>query len=420
MTGQTTEIQTAAADARAASHILAAAPGSQRTDAILAIATGLRAHVSEILAANERDLEAGRDKSLPASFIDRLALNEERVEDMALAVEAIAAQSDPIGSVETEWIRPNGIRVAKERIPLGVVAVIYEARPNVTSDAAALALRSGNAIILKGGSDASHSNQIIGEIVMRAVESAGLHSASVQVLTDVSRDGIRELLTYEEYIDVVIPRGGEGLIRYVSEHSRIPVLKHYKGVCHVYVDRAADFDMALDIVHNGKVQRPSVCNSVETVLVHEDIAEDFLHKLYARLNADDVQIHACERSRQILGDVVSPASDEDWHAEYLSLDIALKVVSSLEDAVEHIQHYGSNHTDAIVTDSVTAAQKFRSKVQSGCVMVNVSTRFADGGQLGLGAEIGISTSKLHAYGPMGAEGLTTTHFVVTGSGQIRS
>jgi glutamate-5-semialdehyde dehydrogenase len=419
MTDDRTEIQRAAAESQAASHILASVPGSQRTDAILRIADGLREHASDILAANEEDLAAGREKGLTDAFIDRLALSEDRIEEMAQAVEAIASQSDPIGSVEAEWIRPNGLRVGKERIPLGVVAVIYEARPNVTSDAAALALRSGNAIILKGGSDASNSNRVIGEIVIRAVEAAGLHPASVQVLTDVSREGIAELLTYDEYIDVVIPRGGEGLIRYVAEHSRIPVLKHYKGVCHVYVERAADQEMAKNIVINGKVQRPSVCNAVETLLVHADVADEFLHTLFAQLDADNVQIHGCERTRQILGDEVGPASEEDWHAEYLSLDLAVRVVDSLDEAVDHIQQYGSDHTDAIVTDSVEAAQRFRSRVQSGCVMVNASTRFADGGQLGLGAEIGISTSRLHAYGPMGVEGLTTTHFVVTGNGQIR-
>lgn len=412
-------IEERAQAARAAGRILASTSGAQRTAAILAIAAGLRTEKARILEANEEDLKRGRDKGLTDAFLDRLALSEDRIEGMARAVEEIAAQSDPIGSVDEEWIRPNGLRVARERIPLGVVAVIYEARPNVTSDAAALALRSGNAIILKGGSDAASSNAAVGAVVSEAIATAGLPGTSVQVLTTTDRQEIADLLKLDEWIDVVIPRGGEGLIRYVAENSRIPVIKHYKGVCHIYVDAVADIPMARDIVFNAKVSRPSVCNAVESLLVHRDIATRALPEIAAALTNSGVTLHGCARTRAILGDAVLEATEADWHAEYLSLDLAIRVVDDIDEAIEHIARYGSDHTEAIITRDILAAQHFRRRVQSSCVVVNASTRFADGGQLGLGAEIGISTSRLHAYGPMGAEGLTTTRFVVTGEGQTR-
>lgn len=412
-------IEERAQAARAAGRILASTSGAQRTEAILAIAAGLRTEKARILEANEEDLKRGRDKGLTDAFLDRLALSEDRIEGMARAVEEIAAQSDPIGSVDEEWIRPNGLRVARERIPLGVVAVIYEARPNVTSDAAALALRSGNAIILKGGSDAASSNAAVGAVVSEAIATAGLPGTSVQVLTTTDRQEIADLLKLDEWIDVVIPRGGEGLIRYVAENSRIPVIKHYKGVCHIYVDAVADIPMARDIVFNAKVSRPSVCNAVESLLVHRDIATRALPEIAAALTKSGVTLHGCARTRAILGDAVLEATEADWHAEYLSLDLAIRVVDDIDEAIEHIARYGSDHTEAIITRDILAAQHFRRRVQSSCVVVNASTRFADGGQLGLGAEIGISTSRLHAYGPMGAEGLTTTRFVVTGEGQTR-
>lgn len=414
-----TKIEETARAARAAGRTLASTSGAQRTDAILAIATGLRAQRERILKANAEDLERGRTRGLTDAFLDRLALSDERIEGMARAVEEIAAQSDPIGAVDEEWIRPNGLRVARERIPLGVVAIIYEARPNVTSDAAALALRSGNAIILKGGSDAASSNAAVGAVVSEAIAKAGLPATSVQVLTTSDRQEIADLLKLDEWIDVVIPRGGEGLIRYVAENSRIPVIKHYKGVCHIYVDAVADIEMARDIVFNAKVSRPSVCNAVETLLVHRDIAARALPVIATLLNESKVTLHGCARTLAILGDTVEPATEADWHAEYLSLDLAVRVVDDIDEAIEHISTYGSDHTEAIITRDILAAQHFRRRVQSSCVVVNASTRFADGGQLGLGAEIGISTSRLHAYGPMGAEGLTTTRFVVTGEGQTR-
>ena len=414
-----TSILDSAKAARAAGRLVAATSGATRTAALHLIAKGLRENTASIVAANARDLEAGRAKGLDASFLDRLMLNEARIEGMAKAVEEIAAQNDPIGMVESETIRPTGIRVARERIPLGVVAVIYEARPNVTSDAAALAIRSGNAVILKGGSDASYSNEAVGKVVSKAIADAGLPAESVQVLITKERSELTEMLKLDAYIDVVIPRGGEGLIRFVTEHSRIPVIKHFKGVCHVYFDRAADFDMAREIIINAKTQRPSVCNTAETLLVHQDIAEDILPLVAEDLQARGVTLHGCAETQRILGDRVVPATDDDWAEEYLSLDLAVRVVPNIDEAITHIQRWNSDHTEAIISNDIRATQEFRARVQSSCVMINASTRFADGGELGLGAEIGISTSRLHAYGPMGAEGLTTLRFVVTGQGQVR-
>lgn len=408
-----------ATESRAASRILAATSGAQRTAALHAMAKGLRDNVDKIVEANKLDLDAGKEAGLEPSFIDRLMLNKERVNAMATAVDEIAAQTDPIGSADSSIVMPNGLRVTRERIPLGVVAVIYEARPNVTSDAAALALRSGNSIILKGGSAARNSNAAVGKVVTEAIKSTGLPSASVTVLTTRDRAEIGELLTLDDLIDVVIPRGGEGLIRFVAKASHIPVIKHYKGVCHLYLDKDADADMALAMALNTKVQRPSVCNTVETMLVHKDAAERLLPPIIKELQSQGVTIHGCERTQK-LGENIVAATESDWEAEYLSLDIAIRVVDDIDSAIDHIQRYNSDHTEAIISDNIGATKHFRSRIQSACVMINASTRFADGGQLGLGAEIGISTSRLHAYGPMGAEGLTTLRFVVEGEGQIRA
>lgn len=413
------DIRQTATDSREASRILAATSGAQRTATLHAIAQGLRDHSAKIIQANKLDLEAGKDAGLEPSFMDRLMLNDDRIEAMALAVEEIAAQTDPIGSADSSIVLANGLRVTRERIPLGVIAVIYEARPNVTSDAAALAIRSGNAIILKGGSAARNSNAAVGEVVSNAIAASGLPKASVTVLTTRDRSEITELLKLDDLIDVVIPRGGEGLIRFVAENSRIPVIKHYKGVCHLYLDKDADADMAKAIAINGKVQRPSVCNTVETLLVHQAAAEKLLPSILQELQDNGVTIHGCERTQKLGKDIV-PATESDWEAEYLSLDIAVRVVDDIDAAIAHIQRYNSDHTEAIISDDIRATQTFRNRIQSSCVMINASTRFADGGQLGLGAEIGISTSRLHAYGPMGAEGLTTLRFVVEGQGQVRS
>lgn len=413
------DIRQIARSAREASRVLAASSGAQRTATLHSIAHGLREATASIIEANKLDLAAGEKRGLDAAFLDRLMLNEARIEAMAVAVEEIAAQNDPIGTVESEIVRPNGLRVARERIPLGVVAVIYEARPNVTSDAAALAIRSGNSIILKGGSDASHSNRAIGDVVSAAITKSGLPGAAVSVLTTKDRSEINEMLKLDDLIDVVIPRGGEGLIRFVAENSRIPVIKHYLGVCHVYIDAAADLEMARAIIVNAKVQRPSVCNTAETMLIHKDVAESILPPILKDLQDKNVTVHGCEETQRIGGKTIVAATEEDWGKEYLSLDLAVRVVDDLDAAIKHIQRYNSDHTEAIISDNIRATQEFRSRVQSSCVMINASTRFADGGELGLGAEIGISTSRLHAYGPMGAEGLTTLRFVVTGTGQTR-
>lgn len=417
-TATATDVLTLAKRAKRASRAVAALSPAQRTAGLVAIAGELRTRTEEILAANALDLEAGRAKGLADSFLDRLALSADRIDGMARAVEEVAAQQDPIGALESQWIRPNGLRVGRMRIPLGVICVIYEARPNVTSDAAALALRAGNAILLKGGSDARNSNRAVGVAVSAGLASAGLPPDAVIVLADSPREDIATLLRLDEQIDLVIPRGGEGLIRFVAENSRIPVVKHYKGVCHVFVDQAADLDKAEAIVVNGKVSRPSVCNSVETVLVHRAIADAAVPRLAAALMAEGVTIHGCEDTCRLVPDAVA-ATEEDWHEEYLSLDVAMRVVDDFDTAADHIAAYGSDHTEAIITEHIGTAERFTREILSSCVMVNASTRFADGGQLGLGAEIGISTSKVHAYGPMGAEGLTTTRFVVLGDGQVR-
>jgi glutamate-5-semialdehyde dehydrogenase len=339
---------------------------------------------------------------------------------MADAVDDITAMPDLLGRIERAETRPNGLQVARMRIPLGVVLMIYESRPNVTADAGALCLKAGNAVILRGGSEAFHSNRAIGRAIAAGLESAGVPPRAVQVVGNTDRASIELLLQRDDDIDLVIPRGGEGLIRFVAETSKIPVVRHYKGVCHVYVDAAADLDMALAICENAKVQRPSVCNAAETLLVHRDVAAAFVPGLVARLTDRGVEVRGDERVRELGGAAVVAATEDDWYAEYLALTVAVRVVDDLGAAVAHIETYGSNHTEAIVTGDDAAAERFLNEIQSSTVVVNASTRFADGGELGLGAEIGISTTKLHAYGPMGAEGLTTTKFVVRGTGQIRT
>jgi len=405
--------------ARDASRVLGRTSGGRRTDALRAIARALRDQRSTILEANARDVERAREHGLADAFIDRLMLNPNRVEAMARAVDEIASQDDPLGRIESTSIRPNGLQVGRMRCPLGVIAVIYEARPNVTSDAAALSLRTGNAILLKGGRDASASNHAIGEIIQAALRASELPSASVQVITSEDRASIAELLTYDDLIDVAIPRGGEGLIRFVSEHARVPVIKHYKGVCHVYLHEDAEIERSIALVVNAKVSRPSVCNALECLLVHAAAAPRLLPAIAKALREHEVTIHGCDRTVEVLGTSTPVNLCEEWGTEYLSLDIAIRVVDDLGAAIDHIDTFGSGHTEAIISDSVAATRRFVNEVQSSCVMVNASTRFADGGELGLGAEIGISTSKLHAYGPMGAEGLTTTRFVVSGDGHIR-
>jgi glutamate-5-semialdehyde dehydrogenase len=407
--------------AQAAVPHLAQASPAQRDRVLLHAAAALTRVTSTLLDANAADVERARAAELSEPFIDRLRLSEERIAAMAGALREVAALPGPLGRLEDVSERPNGLRVGRMRIPLGVIAIIYEARPNVTSDATGLCLKTGNAVMLKGGSHARHSNQAITDVLRHSLAQCDLPPSAVTLL-GTDREQLVELLKLDEQIDLVIPRGGEGLIRFVAEHSRIPVLKHYKGVCHVYLDEAADESMAVAIVENAKVQRPSVCNAMETLLVHAAIAPTLLEPVAQRLVELGVTLHGCERTRAYLegsGLSVEPATDDDYHAEYLSLDLAVRVVDDMDQAIEHIRAFGSSHTEAIVTNDYRQAMAFVSRVDSAVVLINASTRFADGGELGLGAEIGISTTKIHAFGPMGLEELTSRKFVVFGDGQVR-
>ncbi len=416
---EATDIAKLARDAKAAGRLVAKAGAERRTAALHAIADAVDARARAIIAANAEDIAAAKNNGLSAPMIDRLLLDEKRVAKIANAVREIAALPDPVGQAVKEWTRPNGLKIARRRIPLGVIAIIYESRPNVTTDAAALCLRAGNATILRGGSEAFRSNRALMEAVAAGLEAAGLPPTAVQLVPTTDRAAMAELLTRDEEIDLVIPRGGEQLIRFVAERSRIPVIKHYRGNCHVFVERTADPGMALEICYNSKVQRPGVCNAAETILVDEAIAHSFLPQLAERLGRAGVELRGDERARTVVP-TLKPATDEDFAAEFLDLICAVGVVSGLGGAVRHIEKYGSSHTETIVTRDPDAAKRFTDEIDSSCVMVNASTRFADGGELGLGAEIGISTTRLHAYGPMGAEELTTTKFVVIGEGQTRN
>jgi glutamate-5-semialdehyde dehydrogenase len=409
-------IRSVAEAARAASRIIARATEDQRNQALLAIADTIEASAEDVLSANARDLAGATD--LAPAMIDRLTLSSERVGKLAMAVREIAGQPALIGRVEGIEVRPNGLQVSRVRIPLGVIAMIYEARPNVTTDAAALCLKAGNACILRGGREAIETNRALLRAVQAGLAAAELPPETVQLVPITDREAIADLVKLEDLIDLCIPRGGEGLIRFVAEHARVPVIKHYKGVCHVYVHAAADIEQALSIVRNAKVQRPGVCNAAETVLVDRAIAPMFLPRLVAELS--EVELRGDAEACEIVRGNMKLATEDDWSAEYLDLILAVRVVDDITAAVAHIERYGSNHTEAIVTTERAIAERFLHDVDSATVLVNASTRFADGGELGLGAEIGISTTRLHAYGPMGAEGLTTTKFVVRGTGQIRS
>jgi glutamate-5-semialdehyde dehydrogenase len=404
--------------ARAASRLLSRQPAAVRSSAIRQGAEELWARRHAILAANGDDVERARAAGLAPAMLDRLRLTEARLEAVGKAMAEVAAQPDPLGEIEHLERRPNGLEVGRMRIPLGVVLVIYESRPNVTADAAALCLRSGNAVILRGGSEALASNRAIGAALQAGLARAGVPGDAVLAVPTADRAALLELLRREEEIDLCVPRGGEGLIRFVAEHARIPVIKHYKGVCHVFIDRAADLEMAVRIAENAKVQRPGVCNAMETLLVDRPIAERALPLVAERLSGLGVELRGCPASRAIVP-AMKAATDEDWTTEYLDLVLSVRVVDDLEGAVDHIERYGSQHTEAIVTTDYGRARRFLASVNSAVVVVNASTRFADGGELGLGAEIGISTSKIHSYGPMGARELTTTKFVVLGDGQVR-
>jgi glutamate-5-semialdehyde dehydrogenase len=403
---------------REAANQLVRVSSDQKNAALLSIAAGLEREAAFIKDQNRKDLVKADEKGLSAAMIDRLTVKDETIAAMVTGLKEVVGLGDPIGTMSPTWIRPNGLQVARMRIPLGVIGIIYESRPNVTVDAAGLCLKAGNAVILRGGSEAFHSNQALAQIIGRALSSTDLPPTSVQVVPVREREAVLALLKQEEFVDLIIPRGGEGLIRFVVENSKIPVLKHYKGVCHVYVDDDADFDMAREICFNAKVQRPGVCNSMETMLVHQAVAKEFLPRMARALAEAGVEIRGCEETCRILPDA-GKAQESDWPAEYLDLIIAVKVVEDMDQAMAHMTKYSSKHTEAIVTRNYDRAQRFVREVDSSVVLVNASTRFNDGGQLGLGAEIGISTSKLHAFGPMGLEELTTTKFVVQGNGQIR-
>lgn len=405
-------------NAKEAARALAAA-GSLKDKALLEMAGAIENGENEILAANARDVEAARKSGMSESLLDRLKLNHDRIYGMAQGIRSVAAQEDPIGSIVGGGVRPNGLKIEQVRVPLGVIGMIYEARPNVTADAAALCLKAGNAVILRGGKEAFLSNQCIAEIMRGALQQAGLPKDGIQLVQDTSRASSVEMMQLTEYLDVLIPRGGKGLIRSVVENSRVPVIETGAGNCHVYVDDSADIDMAANIIFNAKTSRPSVCNAIETVLVHQAIAETALPAIKARLDEKHVEIRGCERTRAILGGEIVPAAEEDWATEFLDFILAVKVVDSIDEAIDHIARYSSGHSEAIVTRSYESAQKFTERVDSAAVYVNASTRFTDGGEFGLGAEIGISTQKLHARGPMGVNQLTSTKFIISGSGQIR-
>lgn len=405
-------------NAKTASRTLAAA-GVLKDKALLAMAQAIESGESEILSANGQDLKGAKENGMSESLLDRLALNPVRIKGMARGIRSIAAQSDPIGIVIGGSVRPNGLKIEQVRVPLGVIGIIYEARPNVTADAAALCLKAGNAVILRGGREAIRSNTCVADIMRGAVEQAGLPSDCIQLVEDTSRASSVEMMQLTDYIDVLIPRGGKGLIQSVVQNSRVPVIETGSGNCHVYVDDTADIEMAAAIIFNAKTSRPSVCNAIETVLVHRDIAKKALPAIKARLDEKQVEIRGCEKTRAILGGSVVPATAEDWATEYLDYIIAVKVVDDIDDAIEHIAQYSSGHSEAIITKSYENAQKFTAQVDSAAVYVNASTRFTDGGEFGLGAEIGISTQKLHARGPMGVFELTSTKYIINGSGQIR-
>lgn len=411
-------IRRMARDAKQAAGVIGRCATAQKNQALTNMADLLEQQAETIFQENRKDLKRAGDAGLSDAMVDRLTVTQKTIAAMAAGLREVAATADPVGTLGETRVRPNGLRVSKMRIPLGVIGIIYESRPNVTIDAAGLCLKSGNAVILRGGSEALHSNRALAGIIGQALESVGLPAQAAQVVPTDDRMAINALLAQEEYVDLIIPRGGEGLIRFVVENSKIPVLKHYKGVCHVFVDHTADFQMAEDICYNAKVQRPGVCNALETLLVHEQVARDFLPAMARRFEMAGVQLRGCPKTCAILSDT-TPATDADWPEEYLDLILAVKVVDDMEDAMDHIARYGSNHTEAIVTSDYGRAHRFVREVDASVVLVNASTRFNDGGQLGLGAEMGISTSKLHAFGPMGLEDLTTQKFVVLGDGQIR-
>ncbi|MGZ3593266.1 MAG: glutamate-5-semialdehyde dehydrogenase [Syntrophales bacterium] len=408
-----------ARNAKKAATLLAHVSSDAKDKALLDMAEALTRHTGLLMKENAKDLEKAAQTGLSAAMTDRLVLNESTIEGIAKGLTEVACLPDPVGKVTSMWRRPNGLLVGRMRIPLGVIGIIYESRPNVTADAAALCLKSGNAVILRGGSEAINSNIAIAKILQGVLKNQAIPEEAIQVIPMTEREAVREMLQLEEYIDVIIPRGGEDLIRAVVNESKIPVIKHYKGVCHIFVDAGADIEMAIDICMNAKTQRPGVCNAMETLLVHQDIAGEFLPLIARHFKKAGVVLKGCDRTRQIVKNV-EQAKEGDWYQEYLDLILSVRVVDDLDEAIAHIEKYGSLHTESIVTNNYQNAQRFLNEVNSSTVLVNASTRFSDGFELGLGAEIGISTTKLHAFGPMGLEELTTTKFIIYGNGQVRT
>ncbi len=405
--------------AKVASFELTRIDTATKNNALMNIADELVKRSGAIIKENSKDTAYGVEKKLSSAMIDRLKIDEKAISKMANVLREVIALPDPVGEISDVIVRPSGIRVGKMRTPIGVVCIIYESRPNVTIDAASLCVKSGNAVILRGGSEAINSNKILASIMQEVGKKSGLPENCVQLISTTDREAVKELLVQDKYIDLVIPRGGKSLIKTVVEFARIPVIKHYDGNCHIYVDKEADLQMAEAIVVNAKTQRPGVCNAVETVLVHKNIADKYLRSLFPKLKEKNVEIRGCEETIGI-DDTIFKASEEDWHKEYLDLILAVKVVDTIDEAIAHIMKYGSNHTDGIVTENYSSAMKFLREVDSSCVIVNASTRFSDGGEFGMGCEIGISTDKLHARGPMGLKELTTQKYIVFGTGQIRA
>ncbi|WP_303291469.1 glutamate-5-semialdehyde dehydrogenase [Marinobacter sp. SS5-14b] len=405
--------------ARAAAREIARSATAVRNQALLATAVALNEARAELAQANRKDLESGRANGLDDAMLDRLELTPARIDAMIEGLRQVAALPDPIGEITNMTYRPSGIQVGKMRVPLGVIGIIYESRPNVTVEAASLCLKSGNATILRGGSEAIHSNQAIAACLASGLAEAGLPASAVQVVKTTDRAAVGELITMPQYVDVIVPRGGKGLIERISRDARVPVIKHLDGVCHVYIDSHADPEKALKVAVNAKTHRYGTCNTMETLLVDQEIAEDMLPLLAQEFVARGVELRGCDRTREVLADI-TPATEDDWHEEYLAPILAVRVVDGLDGAIEHINRYSSQHTDSIITENYTRARRFLTEVDSSSVMVNASTRFADGFEYGLGAEIGISTDKIHARGPVGLEGLTSQKYVVFGDGHIRA
>jgi len=412
------EILTMGKRALAAARQLNLLNSRKKNKILQAMADELDARRNNILEANKKDMQEGHNAGLSPALLDRLLLTSPRIEGMITGLRAVADLKDPIGAKISRWIRPNGLEIVKQRVPIGVIGIIYESRPNVTADTAALCIKTSNAVILRGGSESINSNRAIAEALIEGGMSKGLPEYAIQLVRTTDRAAVKELVRLEGLVDLIIPRGGETLIRAVTELARVPVIKHYKGVCHVYVDEAADQDMAASIVENAKCQRPGVCNAMEKLLIHEKIAPEFLPRIAGLLAERGVELRGDDAARRIVPQI-KEASEEDWSAEYMDLVLAVKVVPSVREAVDHINRYGSRHSDAIVTESEAARKMFLQEVDSSTVYVNASTRFTDGGEFGMGAEIGISTDKLHARGPMGLEELTTYKYLVYGTGQIR-